>query len=183
MSEKGCWLDNINQAVCRWKSPVKVYSLELSSLYSLPLWLFSSLGWNTIKIWVGWQGEEKWRRLQWFHHWLGFSFCSTILLCAISCAIKLTHSCCIFVYRGVLTLFSDLSRKNWKKLNRPARLSNEFESYRSCKRTWWFWRWRIKRLCVYSAFRTSDLIKARRPEEVGVIKYFEDNDSLVSEVS
>ncbi|CAH3160966.1 unnamed protein product [Porites lobata] len=38
----------------------------------------------------------------------------------------------------LLTLFSDLSRKNWKKLNRPARLSNEFESYRSCKRTWWF---------------------------------------------
>ena len=182
MSEKGCWLDNINQAVYRWKSPVKVYSLELSSLYSLPsLALFFS--------WLkhhqnlgGVTGGEKWRRLQWFH-WLGFSFCSTILLCVISCAIKLTHSCCIFVYRGVLILFSDLSRKNWKKLNRPARLSNEFESYRSCKRTWWFWRWRIKRLWVYSAFRTSDLIKARRPEEVGVIKYFEDNDSLVSEVS
>lgn len=39
---------------------------------------------------------------------------------------------------------------------------------------------------VYSAFRTSDLIKTthpRRPEEVSVIKYFEDNDSLVSEIS
>ena len=48
------------------------------------------------------------------------------------------------------------------------------------KRLSGFWRWRIKKLCVYSAFKIYDFIKAthlRRPEEGSVIKYFEDNDS------
>ena len=48
------------------------------------------------------------------------------------------------------------------------------------KRLSGFSRWRIKKLCVYSAFKIYDLIKAthpRRPEEGSVIKYFEDNDS------
>ena len=48
------------------------------------------------------------------------------------------------------------------------------------KRLSGFWRWRIKKLCVYSAFKIYDLIKAthpRRPEEGKVVKYFEDNDS------
>ena len=37
-----------------------------------------------------------------------------------------------------------------------------------------------KKLCVYSAFKICDLIKAthlRRPEEGSVVKYSEDNDS------
>ena len=65
-----------------------------------------------------------------------------------------------------------------KKLNRPAKLSNEFESY-LCKETSWFLTMEDQKP-VYSAFKIYDLIKAthlRRPEEGSVIKYFEGNDS------
>ena len=132
------------------------------SLYSLPsLGLFFSsslccvsLYCEPVIIHLGGEGggvwlvKGKWKRLQWFF-WLGFSFCSiTILLCVISCTIKLTHSCCAFFYRGVSYYFPTLTEGTGKKLNRPAKLSNEFESY-LCKETSWFLTMEGQKNCMF----------------------------------
>ena len=90
------------------------------------------------------------------------------------------HTLVILSFTEEFRTIFQLRQKELEKLNRTTRRSIEFESCRFCKRTSWFLTIEITKLCVYSAFRTSDLIKAthpRRPEEGSVVKYFGDNDS------
>ena len=127
-------MDNINQAVSGWKSLVKVYLPELSSLYSLPSlalffpWLkhHQSLG-----------GVTGVRDCSGFSD-LASHFVKPYYYVPLVVQSNL-HTLVVLSFTEEFSYYFPTSAEGTgKKLNRPARLSNEFESYRFCKRTSWF---------------------------------------------
>ena len=78
-------------------------------------------------------------------------------------------------FRTIFQLREKELGKNWTdQQNWAMNLNHIF-----VKRLRGFWRWRVKKIvCLYSAFKICDLIKAthlQRPEEGSLLKYFEDN--------
>ena len=151
-----------------------------------PLWVSSSLCCASLYcepviIWGGggggWLVKKNGRDCSGFSD-LAFHFVKPY--CYVSLVVQSNlHTLVVLSFAGEFHTIFRLWQKELEKTEQASK-TEQWIWIIFVKRLSGFSRWRIKKLCVYSAFKIYDLIKAthpRRPEEGSVIKYFEDNDS------
>ena len=165
----------LNQALRAEES--NAFSLSLSFLYPLPSLALFLLGCNAVIIWVGWLGEKNGRDCSGFSD-LAFHFVKPYCYVPLVVQSNLHTLVVLSFTEGFRTIFRLREKeleKNWTdQKNWAMNLNHIF-----VKRLRGFWRWRVKKIVCFSAFKICDLIKAthlRRPEEGSLLKYFEDND-------